>query len=753
MAYLAENGLSCDMLIYFNRPEQLRNYSYTEVFKCYVVNTDLLHALKNHRTENDGYYTINLTFGQRYLTKRARGDCIVRMGDLLPTFGEIWYLKQILLHSQPFRINDAYSFNGIHYNTLQETAYAMGIVTHNDEGYLAFTAEAYLPNANPYELRGLFCTLMLSGLDIMKIFNEYQCIEAMISDYLMRGLNFDRGKNEMLKDFNRRISSQHRSLTDFGLPLPQDDTTELEIEKLEHNQTDERRKLNELNRQYPNNVEQEHIFREITNSIDNDHDDRKFVFFFVNGGGGTGKTTLAKKIIAYSRSKGKICKVTASITLASTLYDGATTIHALFKYPVLEEGDTNTEEEDVKCKVQPNSQRMELLNNMDIIIMDEFPSIHRAVFEAAIDLLKNRKKRLIVWCAGDFRQTLPIVQSGNYKDVIAATVSSSCLWSKFQIFNLTQNMRLTKLRELSLRQCDEHNLSATEREDIQLQLNYAASIQCIGELRENPHCTILDRNEDNQSCKVRLPLFKFYKESQIMEALNWLYPNREFNPIRATVVSILAATNTSVNKWNTVIQDLNPNDVIELKSNDYFSECDDPHGILQRLLDHTALDKFDSNNAPPHTLRLKLNDICLITRPIIAQNVPSNARVRITHINKYYIRAELLTGRVRLITIPRMSFNFRLKYGHSFKLHRRQFPLKLAYAVTFNKSQSQTLSTVLLDCTEEPFSHGHLYVGGTRITDANNIKLMIRDDMISEDGSPVITNIVYESIIRQIIGD
>jgi hypothetical protein len=32
--------------------------------------------------------------------------------------------------------------------------------------------------------------------------------------------------------------------------------------------------------------------------------------------------------------------------------------------------------------------------------------------------------------------------------------------------------------------------------------------------------------------------------------------------------------------------------------------------------------------------------------------------------------------------------------------------LRLAYAMTYNKSQSQTLSKVLLDITTHPFSHG-----------------------------------------------
>ena len=49
-------------------------------------------------------------------------------------------------------------------------------------------------------------------------------------------------------------------------------------------------------------------------------------------------------------------------------------------------------------------------------------------------------------CSGDFRQILPVVKYGNANDVIEALITSSDLWSKFNIYQLTQNMRLTALQ-------------------------------------------------------------------------------------------------------------------------------------------------------------------------------------------------------------------------------------------------------------------------------------------------------------------
>ena len=48
---------------------------------------------------------------------------------------------------------------------------------------------------------------------------------------------------------------------------------------------------------------------------------------------------------------------------------------------------------------------------------------------------------------------------------------------------------------------------------------------------------------------------------------------------------------------------------------------------------------------------------------------------------------------------------------------RTQFPLRLAYAFTYNRSQGQTLNKVLLDCRIPSFEHGHLYVAMSRHRD------------------------------------
>jgi hypothetical protein len=192
-----------------------------------------------------------------------------------------------------------------------------------------------------------------------------------------------------------------------------------------------------------------------------------------------------------------------------------------------------------------------------------------------------------------------------------------------------------------------------------------------------------------------------------------------------------------------------------LISSDEFCEVDDPHGHLQNMVNKNVLKKYDVNGVPPSELRLKIGDICIVLRAMMTSAIPSNSRVQILQIEERAIKAKML-GTNKVVVIPRIKFKFKLEFGMSYSLMRMQFPLRLAYSMTYNKSQSQTLSKVLLDVTEEPFMHGHLYVAASRVRQANKIKLFIKEENVLSDTEyltnnnkniPVIHNVVYQEIL------
>lgn len=185
-------------------------------------------------------------------------------------------------------------------------------------------------------------------------------------------------------------------------------------------------------------------------------------------------------------------------------------------------------------------------------------------------------------------------------------------------------------------------------------------------------------------------------------------------------------------------------------SSDYLCDVDDEHGHLARLMNEQTLNTFNKNGVPPHKLALKVNDICLITRAMMADNLPSNARVKITKISSKLIWVLTIMEKVpRVVALPKIRFKFRMEYGQSFTMMRTQFPLRLAYAMSYNKSQSQTMFRTLVDCTEMPFAHGHLYVASSRVRSPDDIAYFFEDtnELVSFHKNPVVTNIVYKNLI------
>ena len=85
---------------------------------------------------------------------------------------------------------------------------------------------------------------------------------------------------------------------------------------------------------------------------------------------------------------------------------------------------------------------------------------------------------------------------------------------------------------------------------------------------------------------------------------------------------------------------------------------------------------------------------------------------------------------------------------------RLQFPILLAYYLTLNRAQGQSLDRAGIYLPKSVFSHGHLYVGCSRCGDPDNV-FMYADQSEFEhlkehlqDGKYYTRNIVYPEIFQ-----
>lgn len=86
-----------------------------------------------------------------------------------------------------------------------------------------------------------------------------------------------------------------------------------------------------------------------------------------------------------------------------------------------------------------------------------------------------------------------------------------------------------------------------------------------------------------------------------------------------------------------------------------------------------------------------------------------------------------------------------------FTIKRRQFPIKLAFCMTINKSQGQTFKKIGIYLPQPVFSHGQLYVALSRVSKRANLRIKVLNYQGRQGelrpGQFFTKNIVYNELI------
>jgi ATP-dependent exoDNAse (exonuclease V) alpha subunit len=127
-----------------------------------------------------------------------------------------------------------------------------------------------------------------------------------------------------------------------------------------------------------------------------------------------------------------------------------------------------------------------------------------------------------------------------------------------------------------------------------------------------------------------------------------------------------------------------------------------------------------------------------------AHGVCNGSRGILTQCKNRVLEVQLLNGEHAgtKVFIPRIA-NQPTEDQVAFKFTRKQFPVRLCFAMTINKSQGQSVQHVGLDLRSPVFTHGQFYVGVSRVTSRNNIKVI----WDPEDSVAKTKNIVYAEVL------
>ncbi|GKA39701.1 DNA helicase [Tanacetum coccineum] len=179
-----------------------------------------------------------------------------------------------------------------------------------------------------------------------------------------------------------------------------------------------------------------------------------------------------------------------------------------------------------------------------------------------------------------------------------------------------------------------------------------------------------------------------------------------------------------------------------------------PHGNdggeTELLYPPEYLNSLNFAGFPPHRLEVKVGSPIILLRNLnISGGLCNGTRLIVTQLLSKVIEARIITGtriseKVFLPRIPLINRDLQLP----FIFKRKQFPVKLCYAMTINKSQGQSLERIGIFLPQPVFAHGQLYVALSRATSPGGLKILIKQS--PDDTKNMTKNIVYKDFLSTV---
>lgn len=167
-------------------------------------------------------------------------------------------------------------------------------------------------------------------------------------------------------------------------------------------------------------------------------------------------------------------------------------------------------------------------------------------------------------------------------------------------------------------------------------------------------------------------------------------------------------------------------------STDMASDPDDAVNFPEEFLN-----TLNPPGCSTHILELKVGVPIMILRNINPPKLVNGTRLRVDKLLPNVIVATILTGvgKGEVALIPRIPLTPNADW-----IKRIQFPVRLAFAMSINKAQGQTIKYCGVDLTEPCFSHGQLYVACSRVGSNKNLFVLAKNSRT--------LNLVHRSVLQ-----
>jgi hypothetical protein len=422
---------------------------------------------------------------------------------------------------------------------------------------------------------------------------------------------------------------------------------------------------------------------------------------YTDGPGGTGKTFLLNAIYHLARAYGKKVTNMAFSGIAATSMKKGRTLHNVWKLPL-----------DITSKsyssIEINSKEAEKIKNTDIFIWDEAPMASKHIMKIMDkklkEIMKNKKPfgGKSEFLSGDFRQVLPIKRNAARTEIVDLSIKNSPLWSLFTQCSLTENMRA----------------GADE-------IEFAKDLLDIG------------NGISKEDGYIYVPEECICKNDLVDEIFGDIFKNENFTDLADR--AILATLNSTVDNYNDKAIAAFPGPYFPSHFSFDETDPDNKYPISMEMLNASK-----ATALPDHVLKLKKGCILMLIRNLnLKEGLCNSTRLQLVNATKNVLQCIIVTGdkKGETVFIPRITIVEDKKFP--FILRRHQFPVKLAFSFTINKSQSQTFTKIGIDLENEVFAHGQCYVAFSRAKSWNGIKVKLADENIENK----IRNIVWKEAL------